>query len=328
MKPSLIYLVNPEDMLPPPSYAPNFTLPGVATDAANEDNKFNKLPTGAIVAGIAGAVPFIGFPAALIAAAVATSPLLASRMSREKPDLASKLEDAEKVEMERFMRNHAFTLEMACEQEFVFPPGHPLIGKTYKRHPLADIAGANKQNIYIPNEKYDTLLMEEREAELLKVLIYLGATRMTISRTTSRAMNAVLGGTLSGKAKVIEAEVGTKADESSSGASGDTREFVLTGRPWIDGTVLDRTKFAWLSFEPSWEALVIAREVGGCLSAALEIRENTSFSSDKALSLKVSSVLHGGKLSMESQRTLEEEKIYYVEAEFTSPLAEAVSAAA
>ncbi|MGB3511853.1 MAG: hypothetical protein WBA93_21975 [Microcoleaceae cyanobacterium] len=56
-------------------------------------------------------------------------------------------------------------------EDFDFPPGHPLPGKLYRAHPLK-----SKSNKYIPIEVFDSLLYAEREAELIRLLVDLGAT--------------------------------------------------------------------------------------------------------------------------------------------------------
>lgn len=60
-------------------------------------------------------------------------------------------------------------------EDFDFPPGHPLPGKLYRAHPLK-----SKSNKYIPIEVFDSLLYAEREAELIRLLVDLGATQITI----------------------------------------------------------------------------------------------------------------------------------------------------
>lgn len=61
---------------------------------------------------------------------------------------------------------------------------------------------------------------------------------------------------------------------------------------------------------------MFAREVGGCLSASLEIKENTSFSTDKnfELSVKAKLVEAGAQAGLSTLET--EENTYFVRAEF------------
>ncbi|WP_235369380.1 hypothetical protein [Pseudomonas fluorescens] len=61
---------------------------------------------------------------------------------------------------------------------------------------------------------------------------------------------------------------------------------------------------------------MFAREVGGCLTASLEIKENTSFSTDKNLELSVKAKLVevGAQAGISNLET--GEKTYFVKAEF------------
>ena len=65
-------------------------------------------------------------------------------------------------------------------EDFDFPPGHRLPGKLYRAHPLK-----SKSNKYIPIEVFDSLLYAEREAELIRLLVDLGATKITIKEKKS-----------------------------------------------------------------------------------------------------------------------------------------------
>lgn len=186
-------------------------------------------------------------------------------------------------------------MNMAREAGFQFPPGHPQMGEVYKRHPLAHLPSARKENVYIPQDKYDDILMAERESELIKLLVHLGATRTTITRNKEANSHATMSGAVSAGAPVGSVGIEVSTAEKRANINSDKREFRLSGKPWKVDDSVDRTAFAWLHYEPSWEALVVAREVGGCTKAAIDIRENTTSSSDKALAAKVESALYGGK---------------------------------
>jgi hypothetical protein len=270
---------------------------------------------GPILAGIAAATPLLSLAPALVAAAAVVSPILAGRFTSQT-EKKSELGVDGKIALEQFVLNHALTIEMAKIESLRFPPGHPQVGISYKRHPLADMPEAGKERLYIPYEKYDSLLMEEREAELLKLLVYLGATRVCITRTVSCSEDKSLSAGVAANAKVGEVGLSTEMSTSSLSKSADTREFLLQGKTWRSGDILEKSRFAWVHFEPSWEALVIAREIGGCVKAGLEIRENTAFSTNKALNANVQGILYGGKVSTDVQGSLAEEKVYFVEAEF------------
>lgn len=312
MSPELLYIVDPEDMPVRPGDAyPNFTIPGQDSLVTSAQ----LTPGGAILSGIGKALPLVALPFGLVTAAVVVSPILAGQFMKAKAEAAAKLEDIQKAELEKFMVNHATTISLAREQGLRFPPGHPQVGIAYKRHPLANV-DSQKENVYIPYEKYDAILMEEREAELLKLLVHLGATKIVITRTTSRSEDNSATVQVSANAKAVEGHVSVDTSSKAESRLLDTREFLLSGKHWNEGDKLDTSRFAWVHFEPSWEAMVVARELGGCLKAALEIRENTSFSTNKALSVSVRSLVYGGNVAVDIQSQANEEKVYYVQAEF------------
>lgn len=328
---NILYIVEPEDV---PPYVPNFTMTGSAAfeQAMSETHEASKnftteaaitgvAATGAAVVGarIAAGVlagPLLGLPAGLLISAAATSPAVARLFAKDKEQLPTELQSEERAELEQFMRRHAHSIQMAADAGFVFPPGHPQVGQVYKQHPLATVKNAGKTDVYIPADKYDELLLEEREAELLRLLVHLGATRVTITRTQKSTSSRKINGAITGSAAIGGASLEASTESSDEVSVLDVREFELAGREWKDGDRLDRSRFAWVRFEPSWDALIEAREVGGCVKAALEVRENTSFSSDRSLAINVKSKLFSGGASGGSVRDLEEETIYFVKVEF------------
>lgn len=328
---NLLYIVEPEDV---PPYIPNFTMAGATSfeqaknetpqaykDVATEVAAAGVAATGAAVVGAkiaAGllAGPLLGLPASLLISAAATSPAVARLFAKDKEQLPKELQGEERAELEQFMRRHAYSIQMTEDAGFIFPPGHPQVGQVYKQHPLARAKGAGKTDAYIPADKFDELLLEEREAELLRLLVHLGATRVTITRTEKSTTSRKINGALAGSTAIGDAGLGASIESSDELSRLDVREFELAGRAWMDGDRLDRSKFAWVTFEPSWDALIEAREVGGCVKAALEVRENTSFSTDKTLAMSVKSKLFSGGASGSAVRGLEEEAVYFIKVEF------------
>jgi hypothetical protein len=327
---NLLYIVEPQDV---PPYRPNFTMSGFKSDPAVQVSPEESL--GAIGAGLsaataagaaAGAVkivagalggPLLGLPASLLISAAVSSPVVARIFTKDKEHLPKELDSQEQEALGAFMRRHAYSIQMAKDASFKFPPGHPQVGQVYKQHPLADVPAAGKADIYIPSDKYDELLLQEREAELLKLLVHLGATRVVISKKHSASSSQKIDGSISGGSKNIgEAKIGASSEATTGIVDLDTREFELDGREWKEGDKLDVTQFAWVHFEPSWNALIDAREIGGCTKAALEVRENTTFSSDRGLAIKVKSKLYGAAVSTNVTNELEEEKAFFVKAEF------------
>ncbi|MDY7008057.1 MAG: hypothetical protein SWX82_30015 [Cyanobacteriota bacterium] len=157
-------------------------------------------------------------------------------------------------------------------EDFDFPPGHPLPGKLYRAHPLK-----SKSNKYIPIEVFDSLLYAEREAELIRLLVDLGATKITIKEkkvgktATQIEANAKLTGA-GGVENKIEGDI-NKSDES-------IRNLSLGGKPWSSEIVekFDEKNYSWLAYEPAWTAVAHSRLYGKCLTASIELTNDDSYS--------------------------------------------------
>ncbi|MEX5687883.1 hypothetical protein [Pseudomonas silesiensis] len=318
----LIYIV--EEQLVPSSaqnddigYQPNFTIPSRDGGTAAK----LEVPVGAAVAAVAALSVFNPFslPTALIASAVLGRPSLISLFAKDHS--AKSAADPAELEEARllasYVQQHSISRTQAKAAGYCFQPGHPVVGKAYRKHPLTDYPNPEYGNLYIPSDSYDAILLEERESELLKLLVHLGATKITITKKVSdKTTKAFSGG--------ASVQVGPVAGGGASYSSGseresdslDTREFSLSGRTWDAESKVDRDSFFWLSYEPSWKAVVFAREHGGCLSASLEIKESTSFSTDKNLELSVKAKLAEVSAQAGLSNAGAEEKTYFVRAEF------------
>ncbi len=151
-----------------------------------------------------------------------------------------------------------------------FPPGHPLPEHLYRVHPLK-----LKKKKYIPIEVFDTLLYDEREAELIYLLTDLGATKITFreinNQSNEHGANA--------EVKIIGAGGLEGKGEHKRTQSQDNSQFIkLRGKPWTPNMTIDKEKYSWLSYEPSWERLVHTRLVGGALSTTIELTTDNSYS--------------------------------------------------
>lgn len=136
-----------------------------------------------------------------------------------------------------------------------FPPGHPIPEHLYRVHPLKQ-----KMNKYIPIETFDTMLYDEREAELIYLLTDLGATKITFQDITNRSNEYGANA----EVKVIGAGgVGGKGEHKGNQSEDSSEVIKLRGKPWTPNMTIDREKYSWLSYEPSWESLVHTRLVGG-----------------------------------------------------------------
>ena len=307
-------------------YTPNFTIPNshiadVARTARKNNENIDVSALSAIGATLAVATTFSASPIGLILGAATVRPLL-QKIFLSRQDSAQQSVSAEDVSIEideftQFLQKHAITISMAEELGYKFPPGHPILGHTYKLHPLSKLRGSGKENTYIPLEKYDALLLEEREMEMLRLLVELGATKISISEKNTATSTFEASGEIAASAKMaasMEISAGTNSGNSLLGVN--TREFELIGKPWTQGDTLDSTKFAWVAFEPSWSAVVTAREIGECTKATIEIKEETSFSTDKRISTAIESRLYGASLSAQALEARASGRVYVVRAEF------------
>jgi len=164
-------------------------------------------------------------------------------------------------------------------ENFEFSPGHPLPGRFYRAHPLK-----SKNNKYIPIETFDLLLYAEREAELIRLLVDLGATKITIQEKQlgKIASDATANASLTG-AGGVKAEL--KGDSNKLNES--IRSFSLGGINWTLElkNQFDENAYSWLPYEPAWAAVVHARLYGKCLTASIELTNDDSYSISGKLGL-------------------------------------------
>lgn len=308
------------------SYTPNFTIPGQDTSITTAKQSYSGVALTAAGVATSLLIPFLPF--SLIAGATAAvagaagANAFASRSNsataEEGSTAVSALAEETRV-VAAYLQHHSLSRTQAKGEGYCFQPGHPVVGKAYRRHPLSDYSSPENGNLYIPSDSYDAILLEERESELIKLLVNLGATHISITKKGSDKTRKIAAAEAS-----VQVGLAGGGDISYTGKSErdmdtlDIREFSLKGRPWKADSQIDRESFFWLSYEPSWKAVVFAREVGGCLSASLEIKENTSFSTDKnfELSVKAKLVEAGARASHSNFET--EEKTYFVRAEFSA----------
>lgn len=307
-------------------YTPNFTLSGQNTTPQTGKTAYSGVAVATAAAAAASSFLIPILPISMIIGAAATAAgvagagasLIAKDRSSTTDESATALAIAEETRLlTAYVQRHSLSRTQARESDYRFQPGHPVVGKAYRKHPLSDYSNPDNRNLYIPSDSYDAILLEERESELVKLLVQLGATKISITKKVSDKTRD----SISAKASVQVGSMGggavsyvgkTEYDTDSL----DTREFSLTGKPWNVDSKVDRENFFWLSYEPSWKAVVFAREVGGCLTASLEIKENTSFSTDKNLELSVKAKLVevGAQAGISNLET--GEKTYFVKAEF------------
>ncbi|MEP0803750.1 hypothetical protein [Funiculus sociatus] len=162
-------------------------------------------------------------------------------------------------------------------QDYEFPPGHPMPGRFYRVHPLPP-----KNRKYIPLENFDTLLFSERENELIRLLVDLGATKISIQEVSSGTTEGSIKSGASVQGAVgIQANLTAKNEQSNT----ESRVILLRGKPWASDMSFNEKEYSWLPYEPAWESLVHARLKGGCLSASVELTSDASYSVSGKLGL-------------------------------------------
>lgn len=291
----LIYIT--EDK--PEMDGPNFTIPNSAgkIDIKNSKDILTKNVGFAGNVGISSLVTWGLVPFPLLTGAAILAPLLANALSSK--DASEEISKENADFLLDFIKRHSFTIKNALERGFKFPPGHPRVGESYRLHPLAKHSTLSKQDLYIPEQNFDDLLFEERESELLSILVHLGAVEVEIvkyiTNLTERARSVNIG---AGVDLVGEARI-----EGSDGASNENNDknlriFTLRGKPWVYGNKIDRSDYAWLNFEPSWNALITAREIGDCTSATLEIKEVSRNDTNREIAMNLKAKIYSADGSL------------------------------
>ncbi len=310
--PKLILIVDDDDLparstnpLNQPSatdgYVPNFTTP-TAQGAVAASNAVPALTDSAVLArrlmDASVLVAAIALPLSSVIPVIAG--VIGSASRPENDDMRARRE----AEVARFLERHAVSERNARAHGLRFAPGHPRAGEAYRLHPLAGVEGANRDLFYIPEASFDQVLLDEREAELLRLLVQLGATRISISERQTRNESAARSASGAVSAVGVGDARASSADKTGSRSDGlHTREFQLVGRPATRSDRIVEHEFAWLSFEPSWKSLVWARERGQCTRAVIELKEETDFSNERKMSAGLKAAAYGGA-SLEAAKAL------------------------
>lgn len=129
-------------------------------------------------------------------------------------------------------------------EDIFMPPGHPIPGETYRRHPFQ-----RRQNFYYPASQFFSMLFEERQQALTALLGELGATKISISPPPGESL---CDGGSSPVAQLYERIF----------------EYPTTSQP-LPKTI-NIQKHPWLSCEPKWQAVVRERLSRGMLSTQFE----------------------------------------------------------
>ncbi|MGL4503567.1 MAG: hypothetical protein ACRCU2_31190 [Planktothrix sp.] len=177
------------------------------------------------------------------------------------------LHNSSVISLEKFIQIVPYS---SMPESLIFPPGHPIPNKFYRQHPLKA-----KKNNYIPADFYYDILLAEREAELIKILCDLGATKIEIYEEENNSKDIKFEA--QAKAKVIgkaEANISKETEESQV----NKQEHSYIAKPWHPKLKdeFDSSKYKWLSYEPIWESIVYGRITNGQLRANIELTTNLS----------------------------------------------------
>ena len=220
---------------------------------------------------------------------------------------------------DKYLKRISITMEMASKEKYIFQPGHPQINQAYIKHPLSEY-NESKKNLYILSDNLDDILLQEREAEMVRVFVSLGATKIEFRKENKS--NSLKSAKLEVKAEALinSGEAKVKLDSASADTGTVRRLITLAGCEWKKDAVLNRKVFSWLPYEPSWESIVFARENGGCLSAELELKKKSIFSSNKEGRLGFGANMFNGSATANVDLNQENDESYTVYVEFNHPV--------
>ena len=288
------------------------TNEGIITPALPEGNLLSRAAVLAGTAVLATVLPGGLFVAPIVNAAIQNVSKNPSQqtednngeqeLTTDKNEITQLLEKTDLSDWVDFVDLISFA---SIPDELDFPPGHPLPNRFYRVHPLK-----KKNNRYIPIEIFDSILYKERESELIKILVDLGAKEILIEELIDKknlgSAQGEVGLVGTGGANVE----GKIANERSNSATQITK---LNPKNWKPEN-FKSDEYSWLSYEPEWESLVHARLKGGCLSSSVHLSSDTSFSISAQFGLTEGLLSNFGSLGggSEFSRLMKQEKKYEV----------------
>ena len=119
--------------------------------------------------------------------------------------------------------------------ELQFPPGHPNPQRYYRQHPLPA-----KQRYYLPVTHFFAALKDERQQELVQLMIELGATEVTITSLSDQA-------------------------------TCPPEQLRFPGKPILAGLKLNTSRYAWFPYETQWQKVVTLRTTGNVKQASFDL---------------------------------------------------------
>jgi hypothetical protein len=336
-KMKILYFVRPEDLtIPedeiirtlasPSEYKPNFLLIDEKRKTNTQNNNIDiNIAQSFIKESIAsnlskGAVRALastGVPGAIILGSAWLGNSAYDYFSN-KSNAAESEEENSFIEKDsvNFIRDNAITQRIASFLEYKFPPGHPRISRAYILHPLASDEKDQYHNLFIPYEKYDEILYEERESELIRLLVDLGATKIVIKDVNISLRFFNVGAEC--EIEMLNKSGGINADVSKKGinTNGIERVFELVGKVFNQDDEIEKAKFKWLKFEPSWNSIVVARYIGKCKKAEMILKQKTSFSAEISSETAIKMAVASGKINMKHADILDDDKQYMISVDF------------
>ncbi|CCJ99538.1 hypothetical protein ACETRY_03080 [Cronobacter malonaticus] len=294
---------------------PNFTIPGWKNSSATAANV---IATTAAITAIS-VLPGFLFPTLVGIGFLKAFGSVGSN-SQDKKQVDSKEFSQKFSEIEEVLKSISLTKSEARRRNYRFPPGHPQPAVTYKLHPLALFGLKDKKDLYIPEESYASVLLEEREAELLRLLVDLGAKRIEVRKKEQHKHTGAL--TVKGDAEALALSSGEaefKQSSISEDAKDNLRLFELKGKPWKYGDKIEQGIYSWLAYEASWQSLILARETGGCMKATIEVKENAVYSSELEFQLGIKYKLLSAEAGINYDKRLDKALSYIVTVDFNEP---------
>ncbi|NDY91323.1 hypothetical protein [Ideonella livida] len=325
--PELVFVVEPEQLpvaakspfnINAETYKPNFVIQ--ASAEAPDKISGSLSSQSAVLKEVAKSLlksSLVPWPVGLAVAGYEAYSAINDNRKNTQTEVPSTAPEEEKIEEQLliFLCRYAVTVENLARSNARFQPGHPRVGQTYRLHPLANLlARGDKGPLYIPDNSFDEILLEEREAELLRLLVSLGARKITVSERLTQNSDI----TTTVQAEVSNGKLGEAGMDFRSqgkGRNGEfkSRVFELEGRPLKYGQRIQREKFAWLEFEPSWSSLVFAREEGGCLRATIELKQETDYSNERQIAarLKAAAYVQASTKAAKARREMEDRSHFF-----------------
>lgn len=152
---------------------------------------------------------------------------------------------------------------------------------------------------------------------MIRLFVMLGAIRIEFRKEGSKNKSNKVNASLQATSVRVSADAEVSSNSTSGSVNYDNRIIKLSGRRWEKDSKLDTSSFSWLPFEPSWESIVFAREHGGCISAELELKKKTAFSSSSEGKLGVDIEVFKTSVGVNTSSGDEEDVNYNVYVEFT-----------